>query len=340
MRLGKFPPELMERLLGKVEIKDDRVILGPKLGEDAALLDYGDRVLVAKADPVTLATDRIGWYAVHVNANDVACCGATPRWYLATVLLPETCNEKDAEVIFDHILEACASLWVSLVGGHSEVTRGLSHPIVAGCMLGEAEKGKIVTSGGAKDGDSIVVTKGIALEGTALLAQDAATSLQEAGVGPEVISRAKQLLFYPGISVVKDALAACSAVHVNSMHDPTEGGLATGLWEVAGAAGVGLAVEEGSIPILPECAELCRVLGLDPLGLMASGALLITLPPEDVPRLLSALEKEGTDAYEIGHVTGHEEGVHIIRDHQLEPLPKFERDELARWFGDEEPQAG
>ena len=191
MKLGKFPPELLERLRGKVEIKDDRVILGPKLGEDAALLDYGDRVLVAKADPVTFANNQIGRYAVHVNANDVACCGATPRWYLATVLLPETCDEKDAEAIFDQILEACASLGVSLVGGHSEVIRGLSHPIIAGCMLGEAEKGKIVTSGGAKDGDSIVLTKGIALEGTALLAYDASDSLQKAGVGPEVISAAK-----------------------------------------------------------------------------------------------------------------------------------------------------
>ena len=185
-----------------------------------------------------------------------------------------------------------------------------------------------------------MVTKGIALEGTALLAQDAATSLQEAGVGPEVISRAKELLFYPGISVVKDALAACSAVTVNSMHDPTEGGLAAGLWEVAGAAGVGLAVEEGSIPILPECAELCRVLGLDPLGLMASGALLITLPAEDVPRLLVSLKKEGTDAYEIGRVTGPEEGVHIIRGHQLDPLPRFDRDELPRWFDDNEATDG
>ena len=332
MRLGKFPPELLDRLLGKVEIKDDRVILGPKVGEDAALLDYGDRVLVVKADPVTFATQRIGWYAVHVNANDVACCGATPLWFLATLLLPETCTEKDAESIFDQILEACASLGVSLVGGHSEVTRGLDRPIIAGCMLGEAEKGKIVTSAGAKDGDSIVVTKGIALEGTALLGQDAAGALANLGVELDVISKAKALLFYPGISVVKDALTACSAVTVNSMHDPTEGGLATGLWEVAGAAGVGLAVEEGSIPVLPECAEFCQALGLDPIGLLASGALLITLPPEEVPRLLSGLEKEGVDAYEIGRVTGPEEGVHIIRGHRLEPLPRFDRDELARFF--------
>ena len=333
MRLGKFPPDLLDRLFSKIELKDNRVILGPKVGEDAALLDYGDRVLVAKTDPITFATHHAGWYAVHVNANDVACCGATPRWFLATLLLPETFTENDAEGIFDQILEACASLEVTLVGGHSEVTRGLTRPIIMGCMLGEAEKGKIVTSSGAQDGDSIVVTKGIALEGTALLAQDAADAIARAGVDAGTIARAKELLFYPGISVVKEALTACSTVPVNSLHDPTEGGLATGLWEVARAAGVGLAVEDGSIPILPECAEICQALGLNPLGLVASGALLITLPPEEVPRLISALEKEGTEAFEIGRITGPEEGIHIIGGHELEPLPRFDRDELARFFG-------
>ena len=332
MRIGKFPADLLERLLAKVEIKDDRVLLGPKIGEDAALLDYGDRVLVAKTDPITFATNLIGWYAVQVNANDVACAGATPRWFLATLLIPEGFTEEDAEGIFDQLLEACAGLGVTLVGGHSEVTKGLMQPIVVGCMLGEVGKGKTVHTGGAKDGDSIVVTKGIALEGTSILARDATEALADAGVNGAIISGAKNLLFSPGISVVKDALTACSAVSVNSLHDPTEGGLATGLWEVAKAAGVGLAVEEGSIPVLPECAEICLALGLNPLGLLASGALLITLPPEDVPRLISALEREGIEAYEIGHITGPEEGVHIIRGHELEPLPRFERDELARFL--------
>ena len=332
MKPGKFPAELLERLLAKLEIKDDRVLLGPKLGEDAALLDFGDRVLVAKADPITFATELIGWYAVHVNANDVACTGATPRWFLATLLVPEAFTEEDAENIFDQILEACASLDVTLVGGHSEVTRGLARPIISGCMLGEVEKGKVVRSGGARDGDSIVLTKGIALEGTSLLAREATAELAQAGVDPETITRAKELLFSPGINVVKDALTACSTVQVNSLHDPTEGGLATGLHEVAKAAGVGQAVEEGSIPILPECAEVCRALGLNPLGLLASGALLVTLPPEDVPKLVSALEKEGIEAFEIGRVTGPEEGVHIMRGHELEPLPQFDQDELARFL--------
>ena len=332
MKLGKFPVELLDRLLAKVEIKDDRVLLGPRVGEDAALLDYGDRVLVAKTDPVTFATHHIGWYAVQVNANDVACTGATPRWFMATLLIPETFTEGDAESIFDQLLEACASLGVTLVGGHSEVTRGLAQPIIVGCMLGEAEKSRIVHTGGARDGDSIVVTKGLALEGTALLARDAGQRLADAGVDAATISKAQELLFSPGISVVSDALTACSAVHVNALHDPTEGGLATGLWELARAAGVGLAIEEGSIPILPECADICQALGLNPLGLLASGALLITLPPEDVPGLFSALKREGIEAFEIGRITGPEEGVHIIRGHELEPLPRFERDELARFF--------
>ena len=333
MKLGKFPPEMLERLLAKVDIKDDRVLLGPKLGEDAALIDYGERTLVAKSDPVTFATDLIGWYAVQVNANDVACLGARPRWFLATLLVPHTATEEDAEEIFDQLLKACASLDVALVGGHSEVTGGITRPIIMGCMLGEVEKGKSVQTGGAKDGDSIIVTKGIALEGTALLARDSPDALVQAGVDNEVISKAKELLFSPGISVVKDALTACSAVHVHALHDPTEGGLATGLWEVAWAAGVGLAVEEGSIPILPECSEICQALDLHPLGLLASGALIITLPPEDVPRLFAALEKEGIDAFEIGRITDPEEGVQIVRGHELEPLPRFERDELARFFG-------
>ena len=334
MKQGKFPPELLERLLATVPLEDERVLLGPGIGEDAALIDMGDRVLVAKSDPVTFASDLIGWYAVHVNANDIACSGATPRWFLATLLAPPGFEEAQAEEVFGQLLEACASLGVTLVGGHSEITSTVSKPVIAGFMLGEVEKGKYVTTSGAVQGDSIVVTKGVAIEGTALLARDSGEMLTQAGVESAVVARAGELLFSPGISVVKDALTACAATEVHSLHDPTEGGLATGLAEVARAASVGLAVEEGSIPVLPECMDICEALGLSPLGLLASGALVITLAPENVPKLMSALEKEGIDSYEIGHVTDPEEGVSMISttSHELVPLPTFDRDELARWL--------
>ena len=332
MEIGKFPPALLERLLAKNLISDPQVVLGPKVGEDAAVIDVGDRLLVAKCDPITFATDLIGWYAVQVNANDVACTGGTPRWFLATILVPEGFSEAQAEAVFDQVLEACTAMGVALVGGHSEVTYGIQRPIIMGTMLGDVTGDRLIETGGAQDGDSIVVTKGIAIEGTALLARERADVLRQAGVDAETIEAAGDMLANPGISVVEDACIACEKVRVHSLHDVTEGGLVTGLAEVARASGLGLAVEEGSIPILPACQSICQALNLDPLGLLASGALLITLPPPDVPALLAALAQEGIDGWEIGLMLAPEEGLQMIGRQGEVPLPEFPRDELARYF--------
>ncbi len=332
MEIGKFPSALLERLLAKNVISDPRVVLGPRMGEDAAILDMGDRLLVAKCDPITFATDLIGWYAVQVNANDVACTGGIPRWFLATLLVPERFSEAEAETVFDQVLEACSALGVDLVGGHSEVTHGIDRPIVLGCMLGEVDRERLVSSGGAQEGDSIVLTKGVAIEGTALLARERAEALAEAGVPVEIIERARAMLSVPGISVVNDARIACDTRQVHSLHDVTEGGLATGLREVAQASGLGLAVEEGSVPVLPECQAVCQALGLDPLGLLASGALLVTLPAAAVPALLAALDEGGIDGWEIGQMIAPEEGLRMFGYQGEVPLPEFSRDELARYF--------
>ena len=339
MNIGKLPHDLLDRLLSRVDIRDERVLLGPRVGEDAAVLDFGDRLLVAKTDPITFATDLVGWYAVQINANDVACTGAMPQWFMATLLLPPSITEEETSQIFSQILEACDSIGVTLIGGHSEITPGVDHPIIVGCMLGAAEKGSMIRTAGAQQGDSILLTKGIAIEGTALLARDVPERLANAGVDAGTIANAQEFLFRPGISVLADALTACGAARVHCLHDPTEGGLATGLWEVARAAGVGLAVEQGSIPILPECQAICQAIGLDPLGLLGSGALIITLPPEEVPRLLSALEDKGIDGYEIGQITDPEEGVKMIAGHELADLPRFDRDELARFLDHGENEA-
>ena len=332
MEVGKFPASLLERILAKVDISDPRVVVGPRVGEDTAVLQTSGSLLVAKSDPVTFATDQIGWYAVQVNANDVACTGGTPKWFLATLLVPERFTEDEAEAVFDQILEACRSIDVSLVGGHSEVTYGIDRPIIMGTMLGEVEQDKLILTGGAQEGDSIVVTKGIAIEGTALLAREKASQLLQAGMSQEEIDKAASLLNVPGISVLHDARVACASSQVHSMHDVTEGGLVTGLREVAKASGLGLAIEESSVPILSECQEVCEALGLDPLGLLASGSLLITLPIADVPRLLTSLEGEGINGFEIGTMIEAAEGLQMVEFHGETPLPEFSRDELARYM--------
>ena len=201
-----------------------------------------------------------------------------------------------------------------------------------GSMLGEVDHDRLVRTGGAQEGDSVVVTKGVAIEGSAVLATERRQDLLAQGVRPEIADKASRYLAQPGISVVKDARIAIASAEVHSLHDVTEGGLVTGLREVATASGLGAAVEEDSIPVLPECREICLALGLDPLGLLGSGAMLITLPSIDVPKLLSALGSEGIDGYEIGQMIAAEEGLVMIGREGEGPLLEFHRDELARYF--------
>ena len=333
MQAGKLPLELLTELLGRISVRDPRVVVGPRPGEDAALIDFGDRYLVAKTDPITFATDLIGWYVVQVNANDIAVMGGTPRWLMVTLLLPEGTKERVVTDIFDQLTEACGDLNIALVGGHTEVTYDLPRPLAVGAMLGEVDKGRVVLSSGALPGDSIVLTKGIAIEGTALLAREAPEALLGAGVPQSSLDRAKELLFDPGISVLREAAIACDTVDVHAMHDPTEGGLATGLRELAAAAGVGLTTDLDRIPVVPECEAFCQALELDPMGLIASGSLLAAVAPEEGPRLIAALAEEGIAASEIGRVTPREEGLKLQTADGIGELPSFARDELARYFG-------
>ena len=332
MLAGKLPMELLSRLLSDIDVRDPRVVLGARAGEDAALIDMGDRYLVAKTDPITFATDLIGWYLVQVNSNDLAAMGATPRWLMATLLLPEGTTEEQTEEIFTQLLGACDALGITLIGGHTEITYDLPRPIAMGALLGEVAKDRVVLSSGAQIGDSIVLTQGVAIEGTSILAREAGDALIAAGVSQEVIQRAKSFLFEPGISVAKAAAIACDSVDVHAMHDPTEGGVATALLELATAANVGLTVDAGRIPILPECRAICDALSLDPLGLIASGALLITLPFPEAARLIAALSQEGIPASIVGSVAPASEGLRLASGGVERPMPTFERDELARFF--------
>ena len=334
MNIGKLPAHVLKGLLAKVKL-DDRVVVGPEIGEDAAVVDYGDNLLVVKTDPITFATDRIGWYAVNINANDVAVMGADPKWFLASILVAPETSEQTVERVFDDILGACETLGVSLIGGHTEITHGIDRPIVVGCMLGEVKRDRLVRTSGARPGDSVILTKGIAIEGTAILARELEARLLEAGVSPDTLSLAKEYLTDPGIGVAAEARAVSSAVRVTSMHDPTEGGLATGLSELAIAANVGLVIEEESVRVLPECRVICELLGLNPLGVIASGSLLVTVAPGDEADALAAIASAGVDAAVIGRVTAPEEGLRLTGVEGAVDMPVFERDEIARVFEEE-----
>ena len=330
---GKLRAETLQAIFDRRPVRDPRVVVGPRVGEDAAVIDMGDRYLVATADPITFATDDVGWYALQVNANDVAVRGARPRWFLATLLLPEgSTTDETVTALFDQLAAACDELEVSLVGGHTEITHGVDRPIVAGTMLGEVAKDKLVTTGGARVGDAVVMTKGVPLEGAAIIAREREAELRARGVPAAMIRRAKNFLRVPGLSVLPEAEIACELAQVHAMHDPTEGGIATALVELADAAGVGLRIDRDRIMVVPEGRALCEAFGLDPLGTIASGALLLTLAPADAGIVIHALARESIDCHFIGTVVERAQGIMLVDGGKQWPMPSFPQDEITKLF--------
>ncbi len=343
LRAGKLPPDLLASLLGRLDTPEKRVLLGPEVGEDAAFISFGSTTLIAKSDPITFATDRIGWYAIQVNANDIAASGGTPKWFLATLLLPENEPVSLAQEIFSQLQQAAKKLGITLIGGHTEITVGLPRPIIAGTMLGEAAPSETVKTSSATPGDDIILTTGIAIEGTAIIARESAPELLNAGLTTAEIARAAAFLDTPGISIVKAARIACATGHVTAMHDPTEGGLAGALEELTMASKTGVTVDAAHVTVLPETRMVCEALDLDPWGLISSGALLITSRPADTHHIVAALADNEIPSNVIGSITEYdpEPDPDLPRSHRLqrivdgiaEQLPRFDRDEIGRLFG-------
>lgn len=331
--VGKLPLEQLRSLLGHPPKHDPHLLIGPRIGEDAAVIDRGDRYLVVATDPVTFATDEIGRYAVHVNANDVAVLGARPSWFFVVMLLPENRTTPElAETIMADVRTACEELDVALGGGHTEITQGLDRPILVGQMLGEVAPKRLVRKTRIAIGDQILLTQGVAIEGTAILAREKSEQLR-GRVDADLLGRAAGFLMDPGISVVSAALAAADVGEaVHAMHDPTEGGLATGLFELAVPGGLGLRVIREQIPVFPETEAICAALALDPLKLIASGALLIAVAPDRADSVLTALRATGISVAAIGEVRPSSEGVTILTSGKVAPLTPPVRDEIARAF--------
>ena len=331
--LGKLDFSLLEKLLEKYQSKpDSRVIIGPKLGEDAAVIEYPDRYLVAKTDPITFATDEIGWYAVQVNANDIATRGAAPKWFQATILLPENkTTEELVEKIFSQIYNACNQLNIAVIGGHTEISYNLHRPIVVGCMLGEVEKNKLVSTSGARPGDMIILTKGIVIEGTAIIAREKQKELRDKGYSEKFIQRCQDFIYSPGLSVLKEALLA-NQFEIHAMHDPTEGGLSAGLYEIAVASQVGILIEREKVPILGESQKLCDEFRLNPLSVITSGTLLIIVPERESGKIIGLLEKEGIASYLIGEIKDKNFGIKIKTGNIEESLIYSAIDEITRIF--------
>jgi len=331
VRMGKLSPEMLKKIVfANVGAEDPRVVVGPKVGEDAAVIDFGDKYLVTHVDPITGAIKNIGWLSVNVIANDIATRGVRPRWMLVAMLLPQDMELDEIRRIMEQINEAAKEIGMAIVGGHTEFTSGISRPILVTAAFGETEDKKVINTGGAKVGDSIIVTKGAAIEGTAILSNELEDVLREK-VDEDIIKSAKK--FFKMISVVKEALTAVEVGGVHAMHDVTEGGVATGLQELAYASKVGINVDEEKIPVYAETRAICEALRIDPLKIIGSGMLIISAEAKSAEEIVKTLKGAGIQATIIGKVVKEEEGAYISRkDGSKLDLTKPIEEELWRYI--------
>ncbi len=324
---GKLPPSLLRGLLRYRGASDHRVVLGPAFGLDAAVIDLGRQYLILKSDPVTFTVEEIGWYVVHVNANDVAVMGARPAWFQSTIIVPPHTAPVVVRRIFRDIDRSARRLGIAVTGGHTEISSAVRQPIVAGDMQGLVPKRQLVTAAGARVGDVIIMTAFAGIEGTSILARRFAGP---AGMvlGSRARHEAARFNHRPGISVVREALLAARA-GATAMHDPTEGGVAAALFELATASGRRLVVDLDRVPIHPLTSRLCAHFGLRPLGLIASGALLLTISERRTTALLGAFRSRGIRAAVVGAVEAGR-GVAAYRAGKRTRFEWSSRDELTR----------
>jgi len=320
---GKISVALLAELLAGLPPSPPELRLGPGVGEDACAIAIGGELVVAASDPVTLTADQAGFVSVLVSANDVAVTGARPRWFLSVVLVPPGTNGSEVRDVFADIGRALERVGAHLVGGHTEVTDAVNRPVVVGQMLGLAEGGRVVATGGARIGDVVVQVGPAPAEGAAVLAYDAGVQLQ--GLEPTLLEAAGTAADRPGISVVESALLA-ARLGATAMHDPTEGGLAAGLHELAHASDVRISVDREAVLWFEPGVAVCQALDADPWATLASGALLAAFPETDVRSALLALSTEGHQAAVIGRA---EVGSGVY-DSRGRAIAWPERDEVAR----------
>jgi hydrogenase maturation factor len=325
---GKIPPETLLRAvytnLGK---RDKRVLVGPGIGRDSAAVKQNGTVLVFTADPITGTASHIGQHSVEINANDIATTGARPKWYLCTILLPVGTREDSLREITTEIHETAKRLGITVVGGHTEATPGLDRPIISGFMVGET-RGRVLSSESGKLGDRILLTKTAGLEGTAILARDRATLLRRKGVPEGLLKLARG--YQEQISVVEEALLTARLKGVHALHDPTEGGVLNGLWEMAEASGLGIEVWGDKIPVAPATQVICMTLGLDPLKLMSSGTLLLAVERSKRWTVQRALLNTSLRLTEVGKLTPRSKGRVLVRRGGKQALRAVSQDELYK----------
>ena len=328
---GKLPNDLLREYLDQLDFQDPSILINPGVGEDTTAVDIkSEEVLVLKSDPITFATDAIGQYAVLINANDIATSGAKPRWFLTTLLFPCGVTPSEIQQVFQELKEFCGQWDITLCGGHTEITDAVTRPVVNGMMAGTVARRDLVDKQNMALGDRVLLTKGVSVEGTAIIAREFGARLAKLGLADSEIERCR--LFLADISILTEAQLAAQSNATSAMHDVTEGGLASALEELSVAGGHRIKINLDAIPVFAETRKICRLLDIQPLGLIGSGSLLICCRQTGYKSLMETIRRNGVDVCCIGEVLDSGQGISAFKKGRPTRWPQFEVDEITRLF--------
>ncbi len=303
----KLESNLLEKLIGIVHRGDVRCILGPKIGEDASIIDVrGIPYIVVHTDPITGSTSLAGWLSVVVPSNDVAVQGGDPRWISTCILLPEKYPEDGIEKIFRQINDACNMLNIDIVGGHTEYCPGIDRPIIVSTCIGTSIRP--ISTANAKPGDLLLAIRSVAIEASMIVVTDFAERVL-GSVDSEVIDRVKN--YYKELSVVQ--IAREITPYVDSMHDPTEGGIIQGVFEISKASKTCIELWKSEIPIREDVKKVLNIVNLDPLKSLSSGCLLAVVNEKNVDQVVEIVKRyvPEDEIKIIGRVIDYVENPHV-----------------------------
>jgi len=328
---GKLPNDLLREFLDDFRFDDPSILINPGVGEDIAAVDVeADQVLVLKSDPITFASDAIGQYAVLINANDIATSGAIPKWLLTTLLFPYGITASEIRQVVNELKEFCQQWDITLCGGHTEITDAVSRPVVAGMMAGTITKSNLIDKRNMDIGNKVLLTKKVAVEGTAIIAREFGERLKNLGISDAEIDKCRAFLSH--ISIIAEAKIAAQFLETTAMHDITEGGLATALEELSIAGGHRIRIDLETIPVFHETRQICRLFDIDPLGLIGSGSLLICCQKKGYRSLMAAIRDAGIEVACVGEVMQKGKGIDARKHGKQVDWPCFEVDEITKLF--------
>ena len=332
LHAGKLPNDLLQEFLDQFSFQDPSVLINPGVGEDTTAVDVvGKEVLVLKSDPITYVTDSIGHYAVLINANDMVTSGAIPRWFLTVLLLPCGIAASAIRHIMFDLYKMCKQWDITLCGGHTEITDAVSRPVVTGMLAGTVAKSDLIDKNNMERGDKLLMTKAMAVEGTAIIAAECGHRLKNLGFSESEIEECKQ--FLNSLSILEEANIASRSKCVSALHDVTEGGLATAIEELSIAGRHKIRIHIDRISLFTYTERICRLLDINPLGLIGSGSLLICCRKGKSKSLMKKIHSSGIEVVCIGEVLEKGKGIEAINRLGIqEAWPNFEVDEITRFI--------